>query len=377
MSRSMLPVLKRFRGPAILLALLAMALLLPSLASACGEEGGEDTAPIVSDAHVSPAGLPSDGGPVAIYATVEDDCGVAMVYTEMYGANGFVQSVQMLPWEVAPNGVVTYRSETSIAPNFQEEALSYQFDVQATDTNGAAAEAYAGEVEVTGAPQFDEAPYVYEWSVTPSLLSAAGGPVTIKTFASDNRSVSYVYALVTPSDGGPGTEVPLEPIGPNQFEGVFHMPANADGIGKSYAVEVVAQDDIGQETSADAGTILIAGAKPGKLNAWTSNGSYFGVVNVGTHATRQVVVRNAGAKGTAPVSAVFGAAGAPFYVPGRPAGIPFTLAAGQKRTFNIEFRPSTPGFRTGGAIIEFPTESQPKFAVKLTGQGYKPPPPPH
>jgi hypothetical protein len=377
MSRSTAPGRKHLRGPIVLFAVLAMALLAPDLASACGEEGGEDTAPIVSSAHVSPASLPSGGGPVAIYATVEDDCGVYQVYAEMYGTNGFVQSIQMLPWEVAPDGVVTYRGETNIAPNVQEEALSYQFNVAATDTNGAPAEAFAGEVEVAGVTPFDEPPYLYEWSVAPELVPAAGGPVTIKTFATDDRSVSYVYALITPNGGGTGTEVPLEPISSDQFEGVFHMPANPDGIGKGYSVEIYAQDDIGQETSANAGTFLQSGAKPGRLNAWVSSGSYFGILNVGTHAIRPVVVRNAGAKGTAPVSAVFKASGAPFYVPGRPAGIPFTLAAGQQRTFNIEFRPSTPGFRAGGAVIEFPTESQPKFGVKLTGQGYKPPPPPH
>jgi hypothetical protein len=339
MSRSMAPGRKHLRGPIVLFAVLAMSLLAPDLASACGEEGGEDTAPIVSNVRVSPAGLTSGGGPVAIYATVEDDCGVSMVYAEMYGTNGFEQSIQMLPWEVAPDGVVTYRGETNIARNFGEEALSYQFDVQATDTNGAPAEAHTVEIEVAGAAPFDEPPYLYEWSVAPQELFAAGGPVTIKTHASDNRSVSYVYALVTPNGGGAGTEVPLEPIGSDRFEGVFHMPANPDGIGKGYSVEILAQDDIGQETTANAGTILIAGAKPGRLNAWVSNGSYFGVLDVGTHAIRPVVVRNAGAKGTAPVSAVFKASGAPFYVPGRPAGIPFTLAAGQKHTFNIEFRP--------------------------------------
>ena len=374
MPRLTVPVSKHFRGPAILLALLAIALLLPSLASACGEEGGEDTGPIVSNAHVSPASLPSEGGTVAISATVEDDCGVSMVYAEMYGTNGFYQSIQMLPWEVAPNGVVTYRGETNIAPNFQEEELSYQFDVQATDTNGAPAEVYAGDVSVAGVPPFDEPPYIYDWSISPQQISAAGGPVTIKTSASDLRGIFYAYALVTPSGGGTGTEVPLEPISASQFEGVFQAPANPTGFGRSYGVEIRAQDDIGQETTANAGTFLQSGAKPGRLNAWVSNGSYFGILNVGTHAIRPVVVRNAGAKGTAPVSAVFKASGAPFYVPGRPAGIPFTLAAGQQRTFNIEFRPSVPGFRAGGAIIEFPTESQPKFAVKLTGQGYKPPP---
>jgi hypothetical protein len=374
MSRSTVPALKRFRGPAVLFAVLALALLLPSLASACGEEGGEDTGPIVSNVKVSPPSLPQEGGQVAVYATVEDDCGVFMVYSGMYGPDVFNQSIQMLPWEIAPNGVATYRGEATVPPNNQEYAINYGFIVQATDTNGAFIETYAGDVEVAGVPQFDEAPYVSEIEVSPRQLPSMGGPVTITATATDNRSVSYVYATVTVPSGG-REEFELEPISSSRFRGVFHVPRNRNLTVGTYRVTVTAQDDIGQEGSADGGTFSLPPIT-GKLNAWTSVGSYFGKVNVWESAKRFVVVHNDGSQGIAPIEAIIHTSGAPFYLPAAksPQGIRFTLQPSQSRTFAVEFRPHTPGFRAGSVTISRPDGAQPDVTVALSGSGYKPPP---
>jgi hypothetical protein len=372
MPRLTAPSLKRVRGAILLTALLAATLLAPQVAAAY-EGGGEDTAPIIASTKLTPASLPYDGGTFTIEATIEDDYGVFMAYAQVYGPSNF-ESVMLIPSAVSPAGVVTYAAQYDVPPNYTDSPVGYGVEIQATDTNGAFVTELAGEVQVDAQPQFDEAPYLSDWSVTPEELPAAGGPVTIKTSASDNRGISYAYALVTPNSGGPGTEVPLEPVSSNQFEGVFDVPVNHDALGKGYSVKVFAQDDIGQEASADAGSFFVAGARPGKLIAWTSNGSFFGIVDVWTHATRQVVVSNVRGEKTAPVNAVMTTTGPPFFLPGKPAGIHFTLGPGQRRTFDVEFRPRTPGFWTGGVVLDFPSESQPKFAVTLSGRGYKPPP---
>lgn len=371
MSRSTVPALKRFHGPAILFAVLALALLLPSLASACGEEGGEDTGPLVSKTKVSPPGLPQEGGQVAVYATVEDDCGVFMVYAGMYGPEGNNQSIQMLPWEIAPNGVATYRGEANIPPNYQEYAINYGFTVQATDTNGAYIEEYAGDVEVAGVPQFDEAPYVSSPVVGPRELPASGGSVKIRATATDNRSVSVVYATVTLPDGST-IEVPMEPISCCEFEGVLTVPPNTSVTPQHYSIEIIAQDDIGQPGSIDAGLVTVAATAPPPTSHLMvePDSLSFGSVRIGRQAGQFLLLENTGPKSSGRVQGVIVTSGSPFSLAGgKPAGAPFRLRPGQSKRYRIRFRPRTLGDQIGTARILSSDKAQPEIVVPLSGQG--------
>ena len=64
------------------------------------------------------------------------------------------------------------------------------------------------------------------------------------------------------------------------------------------------------------------------------------------------MLRNDGKKPSGPVSGLLVAPAAPFYlVAAGPAGIPFTLAAGEAKTFTVEFRAATIGIQRGTAAL--------------------------
>lgn len=130
----------------------------------------------------------------------------------------------MLPYEVINGNAVVYRGEFQVPANFQEWEVGYQANVSAEDTNGAYAEAYAGELNVEGVPQFDEPPYINETVATPNVWGAWG-------------------------PGGSETELPLEAASFSRFEGVLNVPANFTATPQAYSVEAFAEDDTGKPGS--------------------------------------------------------------------------------------------------------------------------------
>jgi hypothetical protein len=243
---------------AAILALLATLLLLPA-SSVADEPGGEDTAPIITAWRVGPPSLPYQGGQVTIDADAIDDFGITMAYGEIYGPEGIVESVLLIPSAIDPTGLTTYSGSFNAPPNYTDSPVSYGVEFRVTDTNGAVDTELIGNFEVEAQPQFDEAPIVSDPTVAPRELSADGGPVVIRASASDNRSISAVYATVTLPDGG-STEVPMEAISSSEFEGVFVAPANSGATTQEYGIEIIAQDDIGQPGTADAGKVSVAAA---------------------------------------------------------------------------------------------------------------------
>jgi hypothetical protein len=363
----------RHRTAIAVLALLALlTLALPAAAAACGEEGGEDTGPLIHLAQLTPSTLTYEGGTGVITAEVEDDCGIQQVYAEISSTEGAYWSFQLLPFENINSNSIVYRGEFQIVPNYQEWPVSYQVTISAEDTNGAFAEAYAGETEVAAAPQFDEAPYVSGASVGPPVVGSAGGQVKIGADASDNRGLANVFAIVTMPDETQ-EEVQMGGVTWLHFEGRFKVPANLGATPQEYSVIVYAEDDIGQQSWERAGSFIVA-PRTGLLNAWTSVGSYFRQVTVGSSATRQVVVANSGGPKTQPVEASIRTSGAPFALQEAVAGkIDFTLAPGERRTFAVDFTPASPGFKTGSAIVSRADGAQPEISVELSGQGVRPP----
>jgi hypothetical protein len=362
----------RYRvGIAVLTLLATLALALPAVAAACGEEGGEDTGPLIKLAQVTPGNLTYEGGTSVVTTEVEDDCGIQQVYAEISSTEGAYWGFQLLPFENINSNSIVYRGEFQVVPNYQEWPVSYQVTIWATDTNGASEQAYAGETEVAAAPQFDEAPYVSEASLTPPVVGAAGGQVRIATDASDNRGLGNVFAIVTLPDETQ-QEVPLEGVSSLHFEGRFKVPANPGATPQEYSVIVYAEDDIGQQSWESAGSFIVA-PRTGLLNAWTSVGSYFGRVAIGDTATRLVVVGNGGGPKTQPVEASITTSGASFALQGAVGGkIDFTLNPKERRTFAVDFAPDSRGFKVGSAIVSRVDGAQPDISVSLTGQGVQP-----
>jgi hypothetical protein len=151
-------------------------------------------------------------------------------------------------------------------------------------------------------------------------------------------------------------------------------PANSGPLAAEYLVEIIAEDDIGQQTRVTAGTLVIQAppAPPsiGQLRA--SPGTLrFGSVRVGRTDRQFVVVRNVPRKHGAPVQGTARIVGfSAFSLTGAtPAGIHFVLNPGQKQTFPIKFNPTAIGQQTASLEIVRDDGGQPGFAVALSGRG--------
>ncbi len=275
------------------LALLALlSVVLPGIAVA--QEPPEDTPPIVSNVSATPNSLDYLGGQVTITADVIDDIGATMVYAELSESSSSPQYVQLTPSQIHPSGAITYSGSIVLGPNHTDTPVSYGVLVQATDGSGGTGEAFGGEVTVDAQPQFDEPPTVTDPSVDPSELGSAGGPVTIGANAYDLRGISEIYATITPAAGGT-SYLPLEGVSSSRYEGVLTVPPNTGLAPVQYAVEISALDDIGQQTTVDAGIITVA-APPivqGRLTLSPSPLS-FALTPTGRRMRRTFVLRNPG-----------------------------------------------------------------------------------
>lgn len=257
--------------------------------------------------------------------------------------------------------------------NFQEWPVGYQASVSAEDTNGAFAEAYAGEIEVAAVPQFDEAPYISEASVAPSIWGSWGGSTRISVTASDTRSLANVYAIVTNPDNSE-REIPLEPSSSSRFEGSLDLPANLGGAPQTYSVAVFAEDDIGQTTSGYAGTVTVepkGTPHPGRLTLAPAH-LHFGPVSIGRKAFGSVVLSNTGKPGPPPVSGFLRMPGPQFFLSGASdERLPFTLESGEELVFVVGFQPSARGQQNARLALVRTDGRQPNKGVSLFGWGVK------
>ncbi|HEY4779077.1 MAG TPA: hypothetical protein VIH47_05745 [Solirubrobacterales bacterium] len=349
----------------------ALLLVVPATAAACGEEGTEDTGPLIKEAKVSPSILPAEGGTGAISVRVEDDCGVQQVYATIYGPEGIYMSFEMLPVEDINTNARAYRSESQIPANFQESAVSYGVIISAEDTNGAFAETYAGDIEVAGV-QFDEPPYVTDPSISPTALPATGGPVKIAISASDNRGLGNVFAIVN-FPGGIEKEVTLEPISSSRFVGTFVAPANKGAYVQHYSVAMFAEDDIGQTTGAYGGVFTVAGV-PALSGHFALTPPYppFARVTVGHTIQRRYVLTNTGPAGSPPLKGVATIAGSPYFTFGSHLEeVHFSLAPGATRTFTIAFQAAVLGPQQAFLSIKREDGAQSNLGAQLVGEGIK------
>lgn len=358
----------RLRMLAMFFGLLG-ALLLCADRAAADEPETIDEPPAIAGGEVSPGSLSYEGGSVQIRAEVVDDVGVSTVFATVRGSDGSWQSFQL--FEGYTNN---YFGTFEAAANYEESSRSYEVEIQVYDLANNYNASTIGGVDVEGRPQFDEPPYVWEGQLSPPFLPAEGGAVTISADAYDTRALSAVYATVTPISGGGSFEVPLNGVSSSHFEGVFTAPANSGPLAAEYLVEVVAEDDIGQQGRLSPGTIVVEPPpptpSPGLLELSPSERS-FGSVRIGKKAERLVFVRNDNRRGGASLAATARLSGSPaFSLPGAPPeGVHFILRPGEKRAIKVEFAPTAAGSQSASLQIVRDDGGQPGLAIALSGSG--------
>lgn len=262
-----------------------------------------------------------------------------------------------------------YKAEVGAPPNYKDEAFYYEFTIRVLDDFEGSSELFAGVTEVAPTPQFDEAPYVSNATVTPTSLGTEGGWVTISADISDNRSVSYAFAnIMLPNETL--KEVVLEPVSSSHFVGHYKAPANLGTAAAKYSVVVYGQDDAGQLGYEEAGSFKVAG-RPGPLSIEIERGGSIGNVTVGRTAVRAVTVHNSGGKW---FKASLTLAGSPWFALRNASGgkIQFSIGPNETRRFWLEFTPAALGPATGSLTLARTDGGQPPIVLSLSGKGIPP-----
>lgn len=334
-----------------------------------GPAAAEDTPPDIAGGAATPSNLSYEGGLVQVSAEVTDDSAVQIVNAVIYGSDGSLQAFQLFEGS-AGNFYGTFEAPA----NYSESPISYSLEIQAyDDANNYSATTVAG-FDVEGAPQFDEPPYIGETQLFPNYLPAEGGEVTIRVEAGDNRALSELFVTAAPVQGGSSTEVALQATDFNRFEGTFHAPANAGPQAAEYLVEAVARDDIGQESRAQLGTVVVEAPPAPPLSPGTlqlgSTSHQFGPTKLGRQRHWNLAVRNLprGSKGgvVSGVARIVGSSA--FSLTGAgPEGVHFTLQPGGKLQLGVDFAPTTTGPRSATIEIVRDDGGQPGLSVALSG----------
>ena len=336
----------------------AFAVISPMVATTATAHA-EDDPPEILSTSVVPAGLGYEGGTVTISVEATDDIGIASVSASIYGPDGSIDGV-----ELSSAGSGTYSNTYDIGPNLTDSPVSWSIEVWVTDTSGGQASTFASGVEVDAQPQFDEPPTVWDPSITPDSLTAAGGEVTISMLATDLRGITWASAAIT-DPAGAASDIELLPIDSGRFAGTYAAPANATESAQDYAVTVAAQDDIGQETRIDAGTFTVAAASTPSSGRLSISPVELSATPIGSTSTGTVRVRHIGRQGAAPIAAAVTVTG-DAYTLASPASI--SLAPGASTTLVVEFSPDRAGVHRGRVAVARADGAQAQLGRALTGR---------
>jgi len=239
---------------------LSLVVFLFCVGTAAAEEepevGADTTPPVFANGLLSPSTLPWEGGNSQISVDIVDETELHSTYAQVFGSDGSYQSIYLYQG----NGS-TYYGTLEAPANYSDGTVGYLVEIQAYDAFFNYNAGTIGEVRVEPAPQFDESPWISQTGLNPQFLPAAGGAVTIEAEAGDNRGLSAVYAVITPVSGGGSVEVGLNGVSSSHFEGTYQPPANSGSLAVEYLVEVVVEDDVGQQSRALAGTITVEAAE--------------------------------------------------------------------------------------------------------------------
>lgn len=237
----------------LLLSLVAFLLCVGTAAAEEEPEVGADTTPpTFANGVLSPSTLSYEGGNSQISVDIVDETELHSTYAQVYGSDGSYQSIYLYQG----NGS-TYYGTLAVPPNYSDGWLSYSVEVEAYDSFFNYNKAYIGEVQVESPLNFDQNPWISQTTLNPQFLPSSGGPVTITAEAGDDFGLNAVYAVVTPVSGGASTQFGLNTVSNNYFERTYEMPANTGSSAAEYLVEVVVEDDVGQQGRASAGTITV------------------------------------------------------------------------------------------------------------------------
>ncbi len=347
---------------------LAVALWAATLlgSAAVADEPPEESPPVLSAFSATPSFLSAAGGEVTLSVRVDDNEGVSSVGASVYLAEGGTLGTALSPASVDDQGVGTYSGTVVIPANFTDSQVSHTVEVSAADSLGAGALEIMGNIDVDAQPQFDERPAVSDPEVTPTALPAEGGLVTIAATATDNRSVSEVFAVVTDPAGGETTAT-MDPVSATRFQGTWTAPANSGSADATYTLTVTAYDDIGQADQVSAASVVVAGrATPSRL-VLSSRALFFGRVAPGHRAVRPLRLTNTG--GSTSLSGLLRLRHGPFRIVGsggRP--VAFTLPAGGSKTYAVRFAPQRPGARARLLRVVRDDGRQPRLAAILVGR---------
>lgn len=238
----------------LLVSLLGMLCLCVGTAAAEEPEVGADTTPPnITNGVLSPSTLPWEGGNSQISVDIIDETELHSTYAQVFGSDGSYESIYLYQG----NGS-TYYGTLAVPANYSGGWISYSVSVEAYDSFFNYNNAYIGEVQVESGLDFNESPWISQAALNPQFLPSSGGTVTITAEAGDDLGLNAIYAVVTPVSGGASTQVGLNTISSNSFEGAYEAPANFGSTAAEYLVEVVVEDDVGQQGRASAGTITVA-----------------------------------------------------------------------------------------------------------------------
>jgi hypothetical protein len=356
----------RGTGRALARLLLLTLCVAAALAALSASAWADDNPPTIYDPGVSPTSLPTDGGQFTVQARIDDDISVAFAWVEIHTSNGGSDQALLTPY----GGDDEYTATYDAGPNYSDTPLTYTLTIHARDSGNNEVELPVPDtVTVAG----DSPPTLSDPSVSPRSLAAGGGPVTIAATATDDRTVN-VYATVTLPDGTTQL-LNLDAGDASRFQGTFTAPANTTASPAQYGVTITAQDNVGNQVSADGGSFTVAAqAAPsaGRLVASPKKLS-FGSVATGRSVRKVVTIVNSGPRTTTPIKGTITVAGGPaFSIAGAgSSGLSFKLARGQSKSVTVVFKPTTTGHQAGSLSITRADGGQPGLAVALTGTGAK------
>lgn len=338
---------------------LVLAAALVALLAAPGAALADDP-PVVGPASVDPTTLSYQGGTVVVTAYVSDDIGPVEVYADV-SSNGSTP----MPYAMSHDSGAYY-GYVEFPGNYTSSPVTWTIRVRARDLDQQETSALAGTITQEAQPANFPAT-VSDPSVSPTSLPSGGGMVSLGITASDSNYISDAFATVTPTGGSP-IRVQLLADGVDRYTGTFAAPANTTSTAAAYTVRFTVFDDVGQETTVDGAGFTVASApatSTGKLELWPGSLS-FGDVKVGKRERRWIVLRNTGPRATKALVGVIRSTGVPFFVVGDGR---FDLRPGQSKAFQIEFRPTAAGARTGRVNVARTDGGQPSLGAALSGRG--------
>ena len=318
-----------------------------------------DESPDAFDPAVAPTALGSGGGTVTIAASATDDRAISEVYAVVSDHAG-TQTV------VAMSGVSSSRFEGQwdAPPNPERDDAVYTIEIVAFDDIGQSDTVTTDPVTVAGTrpppPPFDEAPDISDVQIDPSSLPSTGGIINLAATATDDHGINAVVVTIT---GPTGSEVVnLGSNGGSRYTGTWAALGNASPDPITYAIEIVALDDIGQSDTVTADPVTVA-APPeppgtGQLAA-SKSALAFGRVKVGRTARRSVVLLNVG---DAPVVCTAYKPASPFRL--RSKREVLHLGPGQWRKLVVLYRPRAKGQHKGNLRISCEAGD---LAIQLAG----------